>query len=289
MSNQRYHLPVLYLSIFLLALNGLFAKLIPLDAVSIIQLRGIISAIGLSLFIFQQKRTFKLTGIRTVVGVYSLGVLLGLHWVTFFHAMQISTVAIGMLSLFTYPVITIVLEPLFTKQPIKNQDIFCGIFMLIGLAVMVGPDPTKWQNSFTLGIFWGVLSALLFALRNLFQKYHFNHVTSDGLMFHQVIAVAVMLAMFVDYPQVQMLDSLDLFKLILLGLFSTATAHTLLSYSLKQLPAKSVALISCLQPVIAAILAWYIIGETPQPQVIIGGGMILSIAIYETLQKQSLK
>lgn len=286
MNNHRYRLPILYLAIFLLALTGLFAKLIPLDPISIIQLRGVFSAVALALFIFQQKRMFKLTGIRMYAGVYSLGILLGLHWVTFFHAMQISSVAVGMLSLFTFPVITIILEPLFTKQRIKTRDVFAGLFMLAGLLVMVGPDPTNWQSSFTMGVLWGVLSAVLFALRNLFQKYHFSNVTSDSLMFHQVVAVGVMLAIFVDYPQVQMLSSLDLFKLVLLGLLSTATAHTLLSFSLKQLPAKSVALISCLQPVIAALLAWYVIKETPQLSVIIGGGMILSVAVYESLQKR---
>ena len=283
---SRFGLPSLYCATFLLALTGLFAKLIPLDAISIIQLRGVISAIALVLFILLQKRKLRLTGIRTYAGVYSLGILLGIHWVTFFHAMQISSVAVGMLALFTYPVITIILEPLFTRQRIKARDVFAGLFMLAGLAVMIGPNPTNWQDSFTLGILWGVLSAGLFALRNLFQKYHFNNVTSDSLMFHQVVAVGVMLAMFVDFPQVRMLGSLDIFKLVLLGLFSTATAHTLLSFSLKQLPAKSVALIGCLQPVIAALLAWYVIQETPQLSVIIGGGMILSVSAYESLQKR---
>lgn len=283
---DRYSLPILYLAIFLLALTGLFAKLIPLDAVSIIQLRGVISAITLALFIFLQKRKFRLAGVRIYAGVYSLGLLLGLHWVTFFHAMQISSVAVGMLALFTFPVITIVLEPLFSKQSIEARDVFAGILMLAGLAVMVGPNLIVWQGSITLGVLWGVLSAVLFALRNLFQKYHFNNVASDCLMFHQVVAVGVMLAIFVDYAQVQTLDSSDIFKLVLLGVFSTAAAHTLFAFSLKQLPAKSVALIGCLQPVIAAFLAWYVVKETPELSVMIGGGIILSVAAYESVQKR---
>ena len=85
-----------------------------------------------------------------------------------------------------------------------------------------------------------------------------------------------------------MLDSLDIFKLVLLGLLSTATAHILLSFRLKQLPAKSVALIGYLQPVIAALLAWYVIKETAPLSVIIGGGMILSVSVYESLQKRQM-
>lgn len=283
--HSRFGLPALYLAIFLLALTGLFAKLIPLNAISIIQLRGIVATVCLALFSLLQKRSLRLTGARTYAGVYALGLLLGLHWVTFFHAMQVSSVAVGMLSLFSFPMITIMLEPLFARQRMKAGDFVAGLIMLAGLVIMVGQDVTDLRGQVMQGVAWGVFSAVLFALRNLFQKYHFNHVTSDSLMFHQVVAVGLMLAIFVDYPQVRALDPMDLLKLVLLGILSTAGAHTLLVFSMKQLPVKSVALISCLQPVIAILLAWFVIKETPGVPVLIGGGIVLSVAAYESLQK----
>jgi len=287
MSHARSGLPSLYLAIFLLALTGLFAKLIPLDAVSIIQLRGVFAAIGLALFALLRKRNFWLPSIRAYAGVYGLGILLGVHWVTFFHAMQISSVAVGMLALFSYPMITILLEPFFTKQRINTGDIFAGVVMFVGLTVMVGQGLTDPQGPITQGVLWGVFSAMLFALRNLIQKYHFQEVASESLMFHQVVAVAVMLAVVVDYSTVRMLTATDVFKIILLGIFSTAIAHTLLVFSLKQLSAKSVSLISCLQPVIATFLAWYFVKEIPGVSILIGGGLVLSVAAYESVKKSS--
>jgi len=284
-AHSRFGLPSLYLAIFLLALTGLFAKLIPLNAISIIQLRGIVAALGLALFAILQTRSLRLDGVRTWAGVYALGLLLGSHWVTFFHAMQISSVAVGMLSLFSFPMITILLEPLFSGQTLKAGDFIAGLIVIAGLVVMVGPDLGNLQGEIMQGVLWGVFSALLFVLRNLFQKYHFNHVSSDSLMFHQVVAIGLMLAIFVDYPQVSALAPVDWLKLVLLGIFSTAGAHTLLVFSMKQLPIKSVALISCLQPVIAALLAWSVIQETPGVSVVIGGGMVLSVAAFESWQK----
>ncbi|HKJ04369.1 MAG TPA: DMT family transporter [Geopsychrobacteraceae bacterium] len=285
MQPSRLGFPSLYLAIFLLSLTGLFAKLIPLDATSIIQLRSVVAAAGLALFIGLQKRSFRLCGIKTYVGVYALGLLLGLHWVTFFHAMQVSTVAVGMLAMFTFPVVTILLEPLFTKKMIKLGDICAGITVLVGLAIMVGSGPNDLQKPVTMGVISGTVSAVLFALRNLFQKYYFADETSDSLMFHQVVAVAFMLALFVDYPRVEVLQAVAFFKIFLLGILSTATAHTLLVYSLKLLPAKTVALIQCLQPPIAAVLAWLVVGETPGLSILIGGSVILSVAAYESTQK----
>ena len=286
MPHLRSGLPTLYLAIFLLALTGLFAKLIPLDAISIIQLRGVFAAVGLALFGLLRKRSFRLPSIRVYAGIYALGILLGVHWVTFFHAMQLSSVAVGMLSMFSFPIITILLEPFFTKQSIKTGDIFAGMIMLAGLTVMIGQDLTNLQEPVTQGVLCGVFSALLFALRNLIQKYHFHDVASETLMFHQVVAVALMLAMFVDVSTVRTLAVIDVFNIILLGIFSTAVAHTLLIFSLKQLSAKSVALISCLQPVIATLLAWYIVKEIPGLSVLIGGGLVLSVAAYESVQKR---
>jgi len=285
MTSARLGLPALYLAIFLLSLTGLFAKLIALDAVSIIQLRSLVAAAGLASVMAARKRRLRLGGVGTYVGVYGLGLVLGLHWVTFFHAMQVSSVAVGMLAMFTFPVITILLEPLFSNKKLTAGDLFAGLVVLAGLGIMVGPGLADLRQPVTLGVLFGVVSALLFALRNLLQKYFFAGESSDGLIFHQVIAIALMLALFVDFPRVQALNLTGVGKILLLGILSTAMAHTLLAFSLKQLPAKSVALIQCLQPLVAAVLAWYVVDERPGLTVLVGGGMILSVAAYESFKK----
>lgn len=287
MKNHLQALLVLYLAVFLLSLNGLFAKLIPLDSLSITQLRSVIAVFGFLIFGLLRQRKLRVDSLRQQLGVAFLGILLGFHWVTFFHAMQVSTVAIGMLSLFSFPIMTILLEPFFNKDRLKVNDFFAGVVVLLGIAVMVSQDLSDIRGSVVQGVFWGVVSALLFSFRNLIQKYHFSSVPSDSLMFHQVLTIAIMLIPFIDPPGISELVSIDWGTLLLLGVFSTATAHTLLSYSLKQLAAKSVALIGCLQPLLAAVLAWIVLTESPQMSVVIGGALILSVAMYESVKKKS--
>ena len=103
----------LYGKIALLSLTGLFAKLIPLDSTTLTQLRSAVAVLALLLLVVLQRRSLRLHGMKQWVLVYGLGGLLGLHWITYFHAMQVSSVAVGMLALFTYPVITILIAPLF--------------------------------------------------------------------------------------------------------------------------------------------------------------------------------
>lgn len=287
MTDSRHSMSILYLAVFLLALNGLFAKLIPLDATSITQLRSVLAGCTLLLVALLSRRRFLLDSARDYIGVYLIGVVLGLHWISFFHSMQVSTVAIGMLSLFTYPVITVLIEPFFTKQKLQTVDLLAGIVVLIGVFVMVKDDLQTFDNAAVQGVFWGVISAFLFAMRNLLQKYYYPAVSSDRLMLHQVIAISFMLLLFIDYPAVGDLSRDDWLTLLLLGMVSTAMGHTLLSYSLKHLPAKSIAMISCLQPIFATLFAWLLLQETPAVSVLTGGAIIVSVALYESVKRSS--
>jgi len=283
MTDSKHGLSILYIAVFLLSLNGLFSKVIPLDAVSVTQLRSVMAAVALLIFAYARKRTWRLNGFKEYAGVYLVGVILGLHWISFYHSMQISTVAIGMLSLFTYPVITVMLEPVFSKNKIQLSDIVAAFIVFAGILIMVGDDLDQFDSAAMQGVFWGVISAFLFSIRNLLQKYNHSAVSSDGLILHQVIAISFMLLLFIDVDAVSSLDSKDWLLLIALGSISTAAAHSLLSFSLKYLAAKSIAMISCLQPLAAAIFAWLILDEEPALGVIIGGLVIVSVAFYESV------
>ena len=226
----------------------------------------------------------RLANTKQTTGLYFLGVLMGLHWVTFFHSMQISSVAIGMLSLYSFPVITVLIEPWFAGKHIKLVDILAAIAVFIGLFIIVFPDLNGAQGNTTYGVLWGVLSALLFSIRNILQKYYFADVSSNSLMLHQVIAISFMLIFFIDIPEIQKLDRTAWGMLILLGILCTATAHTLLAYSLKNFAVKTVSMIGCIQPLLAACFAWIVLHEIPQTSVFIGGFIIIGVAFYESIK-----
>ncbi|WP_028883405.1 DMT family transporter [Teredinibacter turnerae] len=288
---SRFFLPLntgfgaLYLSVFLLSVNGLFARSIELDSTSITQLRSVIAGGAIIALCLLQKRSL-LVGPRSLLVVYCLGILLGLHWVTYFQAMQSSSVAVGILALFTHPVFTVLLEPIFQGRRPEGKDLLAALVVAGGITIMVsaqlgGSDQLSAEQIRT-GVFWGVGSALLFAFRNTAQKYWLHHVPSTSLMFHQVLVVALMLAAFTDWSAVSGMAPINWLLLLLLGVFCTAGAHTFVSVALKNLPAKTVALISCLQPVLAALFAWLILAEKPAIQVLLGGAIIVAVAAFES-------
>ena len=96
------------------------------------------------------------------------GLFMGTHWVTYFYALQWSNVAIGMLSLFTYPVITAFLEPLFFKTRFEKRHLFVGGLTLSGIYFLVPSFTLAQTHGWALAT--GIFSAFCYAMRNLLMK-----------------------------------------------------------------------------------------------------------------------
>ena len=279
---------------FVLAFNGLYAKVIPADAITITQMRSVVAALAFVVFLALQKKTLRLSHYREYIGIYGLGIILGLHWVALFQAFQVSTIAVGILSFYTYPVMTVFMEPLVAGGKVKVSDVFAGMMVFIGVIIMVAKDlfylgsdtPVVHMDSssYLHGAFWGILAAVLMTFRNIAQREYFPKVPSTNLMFHQVVAIAVFGLAFIDFEAVANFTADTWLLFIVLGVVSTAGGHTLVVLSLKTLQAKTVAMISCAQPVVTVSLAWIVLGEKPELLVSIGGTIILSVAVYESIR-----
>ncbi len=208
-----------------------------------------------------------------------LGVIVSLHWMTYFASMQLSSVAIGMIAFFTYPVMTVLIEPLFNKSRLQTTDLICVIMVLIGVSLLI-PEASL-GNNITLGIVMGIISAMLFTARNLLHKRYFTHYTGAQAMFYQTTVAMIALLPWHE-TAISSIESQVWWLLILLGIFFTALPHALFTSALRQLSAKTVSLVSCLQPLYGALLALILLGEQLALKTIIGGSLVVATAIYET-------
>jgi len=259
--------------------TSLFSKTIALNAIDMTAIRSLIAATVILALLLARKHVLKLATRQHAMLMLITGILLGLHWVTYFHAMQISSIAIGMIALFTYPMITIFIEPLMHGAKPHRADIMCGMVVLLGVFLMV--PSFSFASSTTLGVLWGVLSALLFSVRNVIQRHYLASYTGEVSTLYQGTVVAVMLFFFVD--QVPSLTNINLWlQLIVLGAFFTALPHALFTSGLRYLNAKTVSLVACLQPVYGTLFAFWLLHEQPNLNTMIGGALIVLAAAWET-------
>lgn len=279
MQSQQQSLIYLHIAVLLFGGTALFAKLIGLNALDITAYRAAIAGVAICVLLTLQKKPIKLHHAKDYVIAILLGVAVGIHWVTYFAGMQLAGITVGMLAFFTYPVITVFLEPLFNKSKPKTKDIISAVVVIIGIYLLI-PN-VNLGDDITLGVVTGVVSALFFAIRNITHKRYFSEYGGPQTMFYQTLVASLMLCAFIEVPITQINDT-DLILLLIAGVVFTAMPHSLFAASLKHLSAATAGLISCLQPLYGTILAIIILHERPSVMTLIGGALIVSAACFET-------
>lgn len=287
MSEHTKSLLQLHLAVALFGGTALFSHLLPWSALDITMFRSAIAAITLVIIIKFQGDSLKLNNATDYKVALILGVSIGLHWVTYFYAMQLAGVAVGMLAFFCYPVVTVFLEPLFNKSKPHLRDVICGASVFVGVLLLV-PE-LNMQNDTTLGVAIGIASGCFFALRNVMHKRYFSHYKGTQAMFYQTAVVSLMLVGFVEFNPLEMSGLIsegglgELGLLLILGAIFTAAPHAFLAGCFKCLSAKTAGLISCLQPLYGALFAALILSQWPGANVYLGGTLIVAAAVLETV------
>lgn len=208
---------------------------------------------------------------------------LGAHWVTYFYSLKLSNVAIGMLSLYTFPVITALLEPLFIKSRLEAMHLFLGLLIIAGIYIL-SPD-FDLESAQVKGILWGLFSALCYALRILILKKHAQNYHGTTLMVYQLIVLTIVMV-----PVMFFMDTTNISTqypyVILLALLTTAIGHSLFVHSLKYFSASSASIISSLLPIYGIVIAYIFLGEVPTLNTFLGGSLIMITVIVEGLRSK---
>lgn len=279
MSPAKQSLIQINIAVILFGGTTLFSKLISLPASNITFFRAVIGFIALSVFILLCRDKFRLASAKEYVWMIVVGIVMGVHWVSFFHSMQVSTIAIGIVAMFTFPVMTTLVEPLVDKVKYRLSDFICA-FSVLGGIILIVPE-FSIDNNIVLGLLWGCLAAAGITARNIIVRKKLKHVPSIVCMWYQLLITFLMLMPFISFEYDLMTDN-RLLYLALLGVFFTAIPHSLIVASLKNLRATTVGLIACMQPFYSILIAAIAIGEIPKVDVLIGGAIIIGAALYES-------
>lgn len=274
----RRSLIELNLSLLVLSFSPLFAKWVRLNAVSLIFWRAAFGAAALLLFLRAIRQPLALGSRREYLITAAVGVLMALHFVTYFHAIQVSTVAVAVTAVFSYPAMTVLIEPLLYGERPRWLDLGLALAALLGVALIV--PSASLADATVQGVLWGLLSALLFALRNVSYRRWLHHVPGSQVMLYQLLVIAAVLAPFI--APVTEVRPVDWALLAVLGVVCTALGHSLFAGSMRQLKAKTASLIACLQPVYAIVLGIVFLAEQPSARTLLGAAVVLGVALVES-------
>ncbi len=207
------------------------------------------------------------------------GLLLAAHWSLFIQSVKLTTVAVAQVSLFTFPVITSLLEPLVERRRLRAGQVLAALGALAGIAVMQHGE--GWEGATLLGSGLAVLSAVCFAVRSLITRRLVR--TADGglLMGWQAAVACLAMAPFLragDLPSWR-----EAGVVLVFGTVFTAWPHTAMVRAMAHLPAAAVGILVTLQVPLSVGIAWVWPGERVHAAALLGLGIVLASVVAESL------
>jgi drug/metabolite transporter (DMT)-like permease len=261
----------------LFSLVGVFVKLIHLPSAGIALGRAVVALIALLGFLMVRRRPlFALRKPADLLPLCLLGVLMAGNWFFYFAAIKASTVAVAVISLFTYPLITALIEPVLLRQRYRIVDCVGAVVIVAGVMLVV--PRFSITDSTALGALFGVISALSLALCNVVNKKLVVRYSSIEMMAYQFMVAAILFlpafpALMKPMPVVEVV------YLALLGAVLTTFSLFLFINSFKYLAASTAGILTSLQPFITVGFAYLLLNEIPTIRTILGGLIICSTVV----------
>ncbi len=216
-----------------------------------------------------------------------MGLLIALHWVFFFKAIQVSNVSIT-LSIFSLGAfITSLLEPLLYKRKILWYEVLFGLIIIITLALVL-----QVEINYLEGAIYALISIILGVLFTLFNGKLITNQDSSIITFYEFLSGVIFISFYLVFQSHFAINQLkltynDFMLLLILSSLCTAYAFTASVKLMKKLSPYTVMLTTSLEPVYGIVLAYFIIGDKEKMSLgfYIGALVILFIVILNGILK----
>lgn len=279
----------IHFCVLLWGFTAILGKLITLPALPLVWWRMLLVAALLAL-LPRVWRGLRAMPARLRWAYAGAGVLVALHWLTFYAAIKLSNASVGATCMALATVFTALVEPWMTGKRLSKREVGLGIAVLPGVALVAGGVP----DGMLIGVGVGAVSALLVAIFGSLNKRLVEH--ADALSVTALEMAAGVAAMTLLAPLSGLLspeafggdpfllpDLRDGLYLLGLAIACTLVPFVLSLMALRHLSAFGAQLAINLEPVYAIALAMLLLGEQREltPTFYLGVAIILgTVLIY---------
>ena len=293
MTDSRKAFLQIHFCVLLWGFTAIIGKLITLPALPLVWWRMLIVVVALAC-VPRVWRGLRAMSARVIWAYAGIGVLVALHWLTFYGAIKLANASVGATCIALATVFTALVEPKLAKRKFSGRELLLGIAALPGVALVVGGVPSDMR----IGIAVGTLSALFVALFGSLNKRMVER--GDPLTITALELGAGTLALTLLAPVMPMifpafagdllvLPSLhDTLYLLLLSLVCTLLPFALSLVALRHMTAFAAQLAVNLEPVYAIALAMLLLGEQHELTLRFYAGVVIilgAVLAYPLLQR----
>ena len=266
----------LHLIVFLLAVTGIIGELVDLPAPALVGWRTALAALAAGLWVVLVHRRSIFPSRRSALSMMGVGLVVGLHWLSFFGAIRISNVSIALAGFATTSLFTAFTEAWFEMRKVKRFEFFVGLIVLAGILLIAGGTRDHLAG-LGLSIISAALAAVFPVLNRRLVRAHDPLVI---VMWEMVAACALCLAVvpwFGGYQAMISISLVDFGWLLVLAIVCTVFAHGFQVHLLRSLSAYTSNLAINFEPIYGMLLAAWIFHEYESltPLFYAGAGVII--------------
>ena len=276
----------LHFIVFIWGFTAVIGALITLDALPLVWFRMCIAVGLIGVYAYIKKMNLKVTP-KTFIGFLFAGLVIAVHWFTFFQAIKVSNVSVTLACMSTGAFFASLLEPIFFGRKVIWYEVLFGLVVIGGLYIIF-----SFEGNYLTGILLALSSAFLSAMFSIingkYAKLYDPTVVSFYELFGGVLFFSAYLLFSGSFTAAFFTVSAnDWIWLFVLGSFCTAYAFIASVAVMKYLSPYTVMLTINMEPVYGIILAVIVFKDSEKMSTAfyIGAAIILTTVILNGILK----
>ena len=287
MDSRAKNILLMHFVILIFGFTGILGKLITIEAIPLVFWRTLIG--GGAIYVWLKvRRKVSRKSTADLLKMGGIGLLVAIHWITFFASIKISNVSVALTMLATSPMFIGFLEPLIFKRKIDWRELTVAGVVLVGVGTIFSFDTTYHQ-----GMILGIISAFFASLFATFNGVLIKTHDASNISLVELLSASAAIFILLFFTgevngDLFVLSGQDWFWITILALVATSFAFIAFTSVMKVLTPFTTSVAINLEPIYSIILAVIIFGdeEIMGTRFYIGASIIICAVMLNTILKR---
>lgn len=250
----------LQIIVFIYGFTAILGKLISIDSLPLVWYRMGLASLFILVYIRFSKFTLRVNT-KTLLWFTFAGIIVALHWVTFFLAIKASTVSVALAMMSTGALFTAIIEPIVYNRKIVGYELLLGLLVILGLYLIF-----RVESNYVYGMIIALISSFLAAVFSIVNAQLVKKNRPSVISFYELVIGTLFLTLLLSVTggftfEFFRLEVSDWWYLIVLSLVCTSYAFIASVKIMRVLTAYTVMLTNNLEPVYGILLALVFFGS----------------------------
>lgn len=268
---------------------GIMSRFINMPSSVICLSRALIGAIIIAIYLGFSNKRLDITAIKhNFPWLLLSSTMMCLNWVCQFEAFKYTTIATATLCYYMQPIFYMIAGVLVFKETLGRIRRLAILVAFTGMILVSGVIDVGFKFSELKGAIFGIVGGFFYAMVVLINKYIKDigpvdtTITQLGLVTILMIPYTILSGGFTGLSP----STLGIVCLLILGLFHTGISYIVYFDAVNKLPAKTVGILSYIDPVVAVVLSALVLKENLTGLTALGAILIIGAAVVSEYSKE---